>query len=45
MVDLNSKQIKIMFTGIFYCFYNYLTLIIKVRDQGYHVWILFKFNV
>jgi hypothetical protein len=30
-----------MFIGIYYC----LKQIFKVRDQGYHFWKLFKFNV
>jgi len=38
--DLNSKHLKIMFIGIFYCFMQ----IFKVRDQGYQFWLLFKFN-
>jgi hypothetical protein len=45
MADLNSKHLKIMFLGIFYCLKKYLTLIFKVLDQGYHFWILYKFNV
>jgi len=39
--DLNSKHLKILFNGIFYC----LKQMFNVRDQGYHFWILFKFNI
>jgi len=43
--DLNSKHLKILFIGIFYCLKQMLKFVFKVLDQGYHFWILFKFNV
>jgi hypothetical protein len=44
-VDLNSKHLKIIFIGIFYCLKQILTLIFNLRDKGYLSWILFKFKV
>jgi len=35
----------IMFIGLFYSRRKCLTLMFKVRDKGYRIWILFKIKV
>jgi len=38
-------KIKVIFIGIFNCWSKHLTLIFKVRDQGHHFCISFKYNL